>query len=156
MGRKTRRLHGGAKLGEGSKGIVYDLQNTADGKNFYQILNMQKNDISGIILHGPSGRKAIHGDDVMNFIKYIDKPHRIAKILKHHGARTRKSIGGKRIKQGVDDEVRSNLKLLKIFGSKGAKFLVIDPHLTFKGHAFIACTITYAAGPPTHVLFGTK
>ena len=63
---------GGALLGEGSKGIVYDL---SGDESFYKWLTNQN--IERIQLHGV-GRVP-----VQEFIEYLrDKPNRIAKIIK--------------------------------------------------------------------------
>jgi len=159
MARKTRRhgqeLIGGAKLGEGHKGVVYDLQCMTGEESFCKILDTRKKDISGIILHGPSGRSTIGTTLVADFIKYIDRPGLIAKILKNKKTSTRKSMG-RLVKRRIDDEVRTNIKIIKLFGLHGDKFLSIDPHLSFHGQAFVACTILYAGGNKTHVLFGQK
>ena len=131
---------GGALLGEGSKGIVYDL---SGDESFYKWLTNQN--IERIQLHGV-GRVP-----VQEFIEYLrDKPNRIAKIIKQ---RTYKKNGTN--KRSLEDEIWNNMKILKLFGRKGTEFLTIDPELEFNGQPFISCKL-FSKGVATSVIFGKK
>jgi len=157
--RYTLKLRGGALLGEGSKGIVYDLKSNDKSANFFHILSGRADDVSGITLYGPSGKHALGAGEVSEFVKFIGtKSDRIAKIIKNRifrPLRITTSTGVKTIQRQLDDEIWTNLRLLKLLGQ--TKFLSIDPQLKFNNTTFIACAIKSKSGArPMYVIFGKK
>lgn len=142
MTRKTRRV-GGALLGEGSKGIVYDL---SGDQSFHSWLSLQS--IDRIKLHG------VGNVPVSDFINYLNnKPNRIAKILKNRTYKNTKKDGVS--KRSLEDEIWNNKRIIKLFGNRGKSYLTIDPELEFDGLPFISCKLFTKDGS-TNVIFGKK
>ena len=162
MAHNTLKYWGGAKLGEGSKGIVYDLNCKKDEESFCKIIEGWSDDISGLALYSKDGKHKLEPAHILAFIKYIsNKKNRIVKILKDrkYMSVTMKTAKGKRtLKRSIDDEIHSNMKILTKFGEKGDRYLSINPHLVFENIEFIACTISFKNNikPATHVIFGQK
>lgn len=162
MVNKTLKYWGGAKLGEGSKGIVYDLNCKQDEESFCKIIESWSDDISGLELYSKDGKHKLDPVKTLGFIKYIsNKKNRIVKILKERKYKpiTMKTAKGKRtVKRSLDDEIHSNMKILTKFGEKGDRYLSINPHLVFDNIEFIACSISFKHNitPVTHVIFGQK
>ena len=150
---RLTRKSGGAKLGEGSKGIVYDI-NSPDGVSFYSIIKSRAEIITKIMLYSPDNKHLIGKKDIPSFINYIHTTkNAVAKIIK-----TRKQTGKiSPFKIQNDDEVRSNNKIIQKFGKYSKKYLTIYPDLIFKDVSFIACKIYYNTNKiPDYVIFGDK
>lgn len=154
--RLTRKT-GGAKLGEGSKGIVYDI-NSPDGElSFYSIIKSRADEIDKIILYSPDGRRLLGKKDIQPFINYIKTTRNaIAKFIKTNNTK-KQTVKISHFKIRIDDEVRSNMKIIQKFGKYAKKYLTIYPNLIFKDISFIACKIYYNSNKsPDYVIFGDK
>ena len=87
--RLTRKL-GGVKLGEGSKGIVYDVYGSEGEESFYSIINSKINDIEKIVLYSSNDTCAIGKSSVKYFMNYLKTTSNlIAKIIKKKVETTR-------------------------------------------------------------------
>jgi serine/threonine protein kinase len=151
------RKTGGAKLGEGSKGIVYDTISPEDEDSFYSILKSYEDDIVKIILFSQDGEYTLGKRDIQPFIDYIKiTKNTVAKIIKSR-AKKRSTKKISHFKVRIDDEVRSNLKIMEKFGSYSKRYLTVKPDLIFDKVQFFSCKIIYNSNKePTYVIFGEK
>lgn len=154
---RITRKTGGAKLGEGSKGIVYDINSPDDELSFYSIIKSRNQEIEKIILYTPDGKHILEKKDIQPFIDYIQTTkNAIAKFIKTNNTKKRTGkISPFKIQN--DDEVRGNNKIIQKFGKYAKKYLTIYPDLMFKDISFIACKIYYNTKRNNeYVIFGTK
>jgi len=153
--RLTRKT-GGAKLGEGSKGIVYDINSPDDEQSFYSIIKSRDQEIEKIILFTPDSKHILGKKDIQSFIDYIQTTkNAVAKFIKTTTKKRTGKISPFKIR--IDDEIRSNIKIIQKFGKYAKKYLTIYPDLIFKNISFIACKIYYNSKRNNdYVIFGDK
>lgn len=152
---RLTRKDGGALLGEGAKGIVYDTYDPDKAKSFYTILSNKIKRISQIVLYSDSEKKyTVERSSLADFIEYLKTTNgTIAKLIKKPRTDTRKL----KYKKRVDDELHSNIKIINMLDSYSDKYLTIDPGLTFNGLKFYSCCIFYTKPVKRqYVIFGKK
>jgi serine/threonine protein kinase len=143
---RTTRKNGGAKLGEGQKGIVYDISSPDGEESLYSILQSRAHNIESITLYSLNDKISLSKQDFSPFINYIGTIHnKAAKIMKEPRPeitlKNKKSIMLK--KKRIDDEIRSNIRIVNLFKKDAETYLAMNPKLVFKNTKFLSCKFVY-------------
>jgi len=145
MSNKLTRKKGGMYLGEGKKGIVYDLGCISEGESFCSIIKNKVSEIISLKLYTLNGQILITSINIIeDFIQYIDTiKHKIAKIMKQ-----------REHKGGIDGEILQNLQISRLLEEKTEKYTTISL-CNFKGLKIAGCAVNFN-DKTLYVVFGSK
>jgi hypothetical protein len=110
----TQRKNGGAKLGEGARGICYDIYSESD-----ESLHQFAGDSKKIELFFPDGTSEVidNEEKIKDFLESLKKiSNSIAKIFKPVSIFSFKSIQSEFI-----NELKTNRRIIELYGLKNAK-----------------------------------
>jgi serine/threonine protein kinase len=145
--RTVRQQRGGAILGEGAKGITYNLCKD-DKLSFCD--DLDRMNIRKITLFTIDGVETISDPDtIQSFVSFLrTKKDNVAKIMKPTGifiSTTRKEF---------DNEIRENKHIIKLYGKHVEKYLTIAPIKGFKKYNIFGAM--FEGTSTTYAVFGSK
>jgi serine/threonine protein kinase len=146
--RKYTRKIGGKRLGEGSKGTVYDFGCNSEGDSLCSILDAEEEDVTKIKLYTVNGDVILTDEnDIRDFIRYVHGvKNKIAKIMKEREYNP----------FGYDYEIKQNIAINNMFGKKVSILTAIKANKGFGGLRIAGVRLSFVNKPDIFVVFGEK
>jgi len=141
--RYTRKT-GGALIGKGTIGIVYDLCESES------LCSINPDDIKDITLYTTTGKEK--ESNPSDFFKELTKiKGRIVKIF----MRTDKNKTNEQLKHKMEEELKQNRTIVNLYGDKSSDFLTLDP-ISYKDKRVLGIIIKKHNGQKLFAIFGSK
>lgn len=142
--RYTRKKKGGALIGKGTIGIVYDLCESES------LCSINPDEIKDITLYTTKGKEK--ETTSIDFFKGLaETEDKIVKIF----MRTEKNKTNDQLKHTMEEELKQNKTIVNLYGDKSSDFLTLDP-IKYKDKRVLGVIIKKHNGQKLFALFGSK